>query len=191
MWLLPALAACASDPVETAPPARSRRGDVVLVNPDEVEPPEAFCDHWTPADQAGPFPWPPLDGPAPAANGRWTWVNVWATWCGPCVEEMPRLVQWQKDLAREGVSYDLTLVSVDEQASVMSRFLEGHDGWPPSMRMTDPAALQGWMTGLGLDAGAAIPIQAFADPEGRLRCVRTGSLAHHHLGSVRKILTGG
>lgn len=183
------LAAC--NPAPPTTPVPTRRGDAVLVNPDQIEPPEAFCDHWTPADQAQPFPWPPLDAGVPPQTSSWKWVNVWATWCAPCIEEMPRLAQWQKDLAKQGAPFDLVLVSVDEQAALVSRFLESHPDFPPSLRMTDPAALQLWMGGLGLDAGAAIPIHAFVDPEGRLRCVRTGSLAHHHLGSVRTILTGG
>lgn len=36
-------------------------------------------------------------------QGKFLVVNFWATWCKPCVEEMPELVQLQKDLAANNV----------------------------------------------------------------------------------------
>lgn len=36
-------------------------------------------------------------------QGKFLVVNFWATWCKPCVEEMPELVQLQKDLASNNV----------------------------------------------------------------------------------------
>jgi thiol-disulfide isomerase/thioredoxin len=36
-------------------------------------------------------------------NGKFLIVNFWATWCAPCVQEMPELVELQKELAKENV----------------------------------------------------------------------------------------
>ena len=41
-------------------------------------------------------------------------VNFWATWCGPCVAEMPSLVELQRKYASKGLQ--LLLVSMDENA---------------------------------------------------------------------------
>jgi thiol-disulfide isomerase/thioredoxin len=47
-------------------------------------------------------------------------VHFWATWCGPCRSELPKLVQ----LGREG-KVRVLLVSVDEGWSVVRHFFQG------------------------------------------------------------------
>lgn len=46
-----------------------------------------------------------------AATGRWRLVNFWATWCGPCVEELPTLDRLQAALG--GERFTVVLVSLD------------------------------------------------------------------------------
>ena len=71
-----------------------------------------------------------LDAPLQSSDGRTgtlrsrigepLLVHFWATWCGPCRTELPKLVQ----LGRErGVS--LLLVSVDEDWPVVRHFFDG------------------------------------------------------------------
>ncbi len=50
-------------------------------------------------------------------------VNYWATWCGPCIKEMPDLMIAEKKLKDSDVS--LFLVS-DEDISVISKFVENN-----------------------------------------------------------------
>jgi len=38
-------------------------------------------------------------------------LNIWATWCGPCREEMPRIERLQRELGPEGLS--VVAVSID------------------------------------------------------------------------------
>ncbi len=38
-------------------------------------------------------------------QGRWLVINFWATWCAPCVEEMPALQQVARDYRDRGVAF--------------------------------------------------------------------------------------
>jgi thiol-disulfide isomerase/thioredoxin len=44
-----------------------------------------------------------------AMRGQWVIVNFWATWCSPCIAEMPALskyVRTHKNVAAVGLAYD-------------------------------------------------------------------------------------
>lgn len=50
-------------------------------------------------------------------------LNYWATWCGPCIKEMPDLMIAEKKLKDSDVS--LFLVS-DEDVSIISKFVDNN-----------------------------------------------------------------
>src|SRR5438552_1479116 len=49
-------------------------------------------------------------------KGKVVVLNFWATWCPPCVDEMPSLVQMQSRLQDKGVTVLAVSVDVDENA---------------------------------------------------------------------------
>jgi len=55
-------------------------------------------------------------------KGKVVVLNFWATWCPPCVEEMPSLVQMQNELKDRGVT--VLAVSMDDDARQYHTFLE-------------------------------------------------------------------
>jgi len=57
-------------------------------------------------------------------RGKIVVLNFWATWCPPCVEEMPSLVQMQKRMQDKGVT--VLAVSVDDDADDYHKFLKDH-----------------------------------------------------------------
>ena len=57
-------------------------------------------------------------------KGQVVVLNFWATWCAPCVEEVPSLVQMQQRMKVKGVT--VLAVSVDVNDSNYRRFVKDH-----------------------------------------------------------------
>lgn len=94
-------------------------------------------------------------------RGRPLLVNMWATWCGPCVIEMPSL---DALAAREGASLQILAVSQDSDDNArakVSDFFRAHH-----FTSLEPYLDQrmGLMTGLQLQE---LPTTIFYDAEGR------------------------
>ena len=85
----------------------------------------AGCDRGSHPDQIGkPAPqFAVSDGQQSvnlaALHGHVVLLNFWATWCGPCVQELPSLEQMQRDLPQVNV----VTVSTDEDDAAYRAFL--------------------------------------------------------------------
>ena len=58
-------------------------------------------------------------------KGQVVVLNFWATWCPPCIEEMPSLVQMQQRMKAKGVT--VLAVSLDVDDDNYRRFLRDHN----------------------------------------------------------------
>jgi thiol-disulfide isomerase/thioredoxin len=152
---------------------------------------EAFCDVQFPPGKGPLVQWPALAGGAgaPASPAAWRWINVWATWCKPCVEEMPRLRAWQEKRIGAGKPYDLVFVSVDESDAEVAEFRKAHPDAPPTLRLADPAKMGAWFRDLGLTGDPPIPIHVFVDTTNRVRCARAGGVRETDHPVVEKLLS--
>lgn len=60
-----------------------------------------------------------------AFRGRFVLLNIWATWCGPCVHEMPHLQKLMHML--EGQNINIVTVSVDRSVALVSKFMQDNN----------------------------------------------------------------
>lgn len=58
-------------------------------------------------------------------RGQVVVLNFWATWCPPCIEEMPSLVEMQQRMKAKGVT--VLAVSVDADQDNYRQFLRDHN----------------------------------------------------------------
>jgi thiol-disulfide isomerase/thioredoxin len=147
-------------------PLRRDDGHVVSSGPDTGAPQRATLGQFSPL--ARPRPAPELevsarDGhPVRLADfrGRFVLVNLWATWCAPCVREMPSLDRLQ---ARLGDRLAVMAISEDRGAgAVVDPFLAQHEIERLSVYL-DPkmAATQAFRP-------EGLPATYLIDPQGRI-----------------------
>ncbi|HEY4118850.1 MAG TPA: TlpA disulfide reductase family protein [Byssovorax sp.] len=119
---------------------------------------------------------PPV--PVPFGVGKWVWVNLWAAWCAPCKEEMPRVLAWQKRLAERGVSIDVAWVSLDDDERQLDRFLsqQPKDAVRASYWLPEGDVRAAFTRELGLKASPELPVQALVAPSGQTSCVIEGAV---------------
>jgi thiol-disulfide isomerase/thioredoxin len=95
-------------------------------------------------------------------------INLWATWCGPCVEEMPALAALSKALAPDDIAV-LPLSSDRGGASVVQAFYQQHGigGLPV---LLDPRSAAAHAFGV-----QGIPTSVIIDKQGRERARLEGA----------------
>jgi thiol-disulfide isomerase/thioredoxin len=142
-----------------------------------------WCDN-TFAGGAPRLTLPPLAAPAAGRAqaglppGKRVWVNLWATWCQPCLREMPLLLKWQDDLRKDGVDVDVLLLSLDDDAEAVQKLLGERKELAAAniARVSSQSAYESWVKAYVKDPGAPIPLHVLASADGNVRCVRGGSL---------------
>ncbi|MFW6049651.1 MAG: TlpA family protein disulfide reductase [Myxococcota bacterium] len=176
------------DTDEEHEPAEEASRVVAVAKKNVQRSPEAFCDTYAPGEGAKVFEAPPLADDAALPKGGWRWVNLWATWCKPCIEEMPLLEEWKAKLAAEGADVELVFLSVDESAEQVARFREKHPQTPESLRIDSLEALPEFLAEVGLDENTPIPVQIFVGSDDAVRCVRAGAVGPDDYSAVKRIL---
>jgi thiol-disulfide isomerase/thioredoxin len=167
-----------------APTPVASRVDAVAAPPRTVNL-EGFCD----AEPRVAFAWPDLADAAPPRQRGWTWVNAWATWCKPCVAEMPMLAAWVAKFRAKGIDVSLQLLSVDAGQAEVDGFLATHPVARGTARIKSVDLVAPWVRSVGMEASSALPMHLWVDPAGVVVCGRSGALGEHDDDRVLALLS--
>lgn len=93
-------------------------------------------------------------------KGRWVLINFWASWCAPCMDELPHLVAAQANYG--GVGLQIIGPALDDPAAVRPMLARFNINYPVT---ADFAGADTAMRALGNEHGA-LPFSVLIDPEG-------------------------
>lgn len=112
---------------------------------------------------------------ANSSSGKIRMINMWATWCGPCVSELDDLVE--TNLRFRGRDFELVTVAAqfpDEEAKVLN-FLKKHRASMPNYIFADEDKYK-MLEAIDPEWNGALPHTLVVNEKGKVIYRETGSL---------------
>jgi thiol-disulfide isomerase/thioredoxin len=124
-----------------------------------------------------------------AANrsGKILLLNVWATWCPPCVEEFPDLVRLANDI--DNSKYEIVGISADDPGDADSKVIPFIKRYkvPFKIYIANAKNQEDLMNALNVSWNGAIPATFFYNTAGEQHSYLIGSRSYEQF---KEILTG-
>ncbi|REE08183.1 TlpA family protein disulfide reductase [Winogradskyella pacifica] len=73
-------------------------------------------------------------------KGKYVYIDLWATWCGPCIKEIPALKKVEKQY--EGKNIEFVSISVDEGRGYKGDAAEAYKGWKKMVNEKELGGMQ-------------------------------------------------
>ena len=110
-------------------------------------------------------------------RGKDVMLVFWATWCRPCLMEIPHLIALQNIIERDNLPIAILAISNEPPASVKRFAADKKINYPLLLNKADMS--------LPFNLVNAIPCSFFIDTEGKIKLATTGVLT---LGAMKAIL---
>jgi len=110
-------------------------------------------------------------------KGKWVVLNYWATWCPPCREEIPLLVDYgnaREDVIIFGINYEPGL-EPEKLTNFVDTYFIDYPIIPATKKLVEK---------FGVPRG--LPMTIFISPEGKLVKKSTGMLNKKYLDRIMK-----
>jgi thiol-disulfide isomerase/thioredoxin len=122
-------------------------------------------------------------------KSKFTLVNIWATWCEPCREEFPVLVDLRKLYIAKGVQFLFVSADFTTQKNEALEFLQAHGVDFKSYHKSEEDA--GFINALYPDWTGAIPATLIFDEHARLLKQWQGAATREEFESALHEVLGG
>jgi thiol-disulfide isomerase/thioredoxin len=99
-------------------------------------------------------------------RGKVVLLDVWASWCGPCKQELPMLDDMAKRLRADGV--EVLAVSIDQERANLVKFLKVRPRWSLTIAHDPQGAIADRL------APEKMPTSYIIDREGIIRYINSG-----------------